>query len=54
MPYHGFGYIRLFSDPIALATWSKKRIIVYLATFNRIVNKKTGIIQMEPNIFNAG
>ena len=23
-PYHGFGYLSLFSDPIDLATWSQR------------------------------
>ena len=23
-PYHGFGYLNLFSDPIDLATWSQR------------------------------
>ena len=42
-PYHGFGNISLFSDPISLATWSQREIL-YFATFNRAVDTKTSII----------
>ena len=40
-PYRGFGYLSLFSDHIDLATCYS-----YFATFYRVVNTKTSIIQM--------
>ena len=39
-----------FSDPIDLATWSK----VNYTSFNRIVDTKTSIIKIGPNILNVG
>ena len=28
-PYHGFGYLSLFSDPIDLATWSQRELLQF-------------------------
>ena len=47
-PYRGFGYLSLFSDPIDLAT------TVNLHCFHRIVDTKTIIIKLGPNISNVG
>ena len=49
--YRGFGYLSLFSGPIDLATWSQNDS--NFATFNRIVNTKTNILQMGQNILNV-
>ena len=43
-PYRGFGYLSLFSDPVD--------ITVVLQLSKRIVDKKTVIIQIGPNILN--
>ena len=50
MPYRGFGYFSLYSDPVDLAKWSQREIL-YFATFNKIVYTKTCIIQTEPNVY---
>ena len=47
MPYRGFDYLSLFSDPIDFATWSQSNF----ASFNRIVDTKTSKIQIGPNLF---
>ena len=33
-PYHGFGYISLVSDSLALATWSQRELLFY--TFRQV------------------
>ena len=51
MPYHGFGYLSLFSDPTDLATCSQRELLLF-ASFNRVVDTKSSIIQIGPNILN--
>ena len=43
-PYRGFCYLSLFSDPLNMAKWSQRDNNNF-ATFNRIVETKTSIIQ---------
>ena len=52
-PYHGFGYLSLFSDPIHLQHEAKENYCNF-ASFNKIADTKTIIIQMGPNMLNAG
>ena len=52
-PYRVFGYLSLFSDPLVWQHGAKKNYCNF-ATFNRIVDTKTIIIQMGPTILNAG
>ena len=42
----GFDFLSLFSDPIDLATYGAKENYCNFATFDRVVDTKTGIIQM--------
>ena len=43
-------FISLFSDPLNLAKWNQaKKKNCNFATSNRIVDKRTSIIQTEPN-----
>ena len=53
-PYHGFGYSSLISDPLILATWSQRKLNSKFETFKLVVNTKTSIIQMVPNILTVG
>ena len=52
-PYHGFGYLSLFSDPI---NWQHDPNENYFnfPSFSKIVDTKTIIIEMGPNILNVG
>ena len=52
-PYRGFGYSSLVSDPLDLATWSQKSYSNF-STFSRLVDTKSCIIKMGPNILNVG
>ena len=52
-PYRGFGYLSLFSDPLAWQHGAIKNNCNY-ATFKRIVDTKPFIIQTGPNILNVG
>ena len=54
MGHSSFGYLRLFIDPIRFGNMEPKRITMILYSFNGVVNTKTSIIQMGPNIFNVG
>ena len=53
-PLRGFGYSSLVSDPLDLATWSKKESYSNCSTFSRLVDTKTSLIKMRPNILNVG
>ena len=46
-PYCSFGYLSLFSDPLDWQNEAKEKYCNF-ATFNRIVDTKTSIIQTEP------
>ena len=48
-PYRGFGYLSLFSDHLDSGENRAKDKYCNFATFNRIVDTKTSIIQKEPN-----
>ena len=50
-PYRGFGYLSLVSDPLYLARNSQSELLL---VFNKIVDRKTDIIQKKPNILNGG
>ena len=58
--YHGFGYLSLVSDPFDLTTdpfdlttWRRESLL--FCTFHcRVVDTKTTIFQMGPNILNEG
>ena len=52
-PYRGFGYLSLFSDPMIWQHEAKENYC-NLASFNKIVDTKTFIIQMGSNILNVG
>ena len=45
-PYHDFGYLSFFSDPLDLA---RINTVHNFTTFNRVGDRKTSIIQTEPN-----
>ena len=47
MPYRGFDYLSLFSDPIDLAHGARENKI---AIFNRVVDTKSSIIKTGPTI----
>ena len=52
-PYRDFGYISLFSHPVDWQHEAKRNYCKF-ATFNMIVDTKTIIIQMGPNVLNVG
>ena len=49
-PYHGFGFLSLFSDPTDLTTWSQREYCNF-ASFSTIVDTKTIKVEMGPNIY---
>ena len=50
MPYCGFGYLGLFSDPIEL-TRQIQRELLYFVSFDRVVDTKTSIISKWDHIY---
>ena len=52
-PYRGFGYLSIFSDS-NLEPKTITVIIVNFATFDRVVDTKTSIMQRGPNVLNVG
>ena len=49
-PYHGFKLLKLISDPLHEANENYSKFVI----FKMVVNTKSSIIQMGPNILSVG